>query len=198
MSAVWEFALTRKRLAIAAACVGVAGIVLAAASFEAGVILAPKLRSDLALVTKTRPTEAGPLALVRKPGRIAHTDPAGTPQPAKESSVVAPIPTKGGTPAPIPGATGNLPPTRAAEQLPIQLEVRVASFASDDKARSTVTQLKDSGYPATDVPWRDARNQEWHAVEVGPYAAHEAASRTVLELSTKYGFSPVIVASRVH
>jgi cell division septation protein DedD len=111
---------------------------------------------------------------------------------------VAPIPAKGGTPPPIPEGASDVPARSAAEKLPIQLEVRVASFASDEKARSTVTQLRDSGYPASDVSWKDARNQEWHAVEVGPYAAHEAASRTVLELSTKYGFNPVIVASRVH
>lgn len=198
MSRVWEFALTPKRLAIVAGCLGVAGLVLAVGGFAVGVILAPRVRSDLNVITKNGSSETAPPVAARSAtGRLPAATPAAQPvtATAAKQAVPAPVAAAGPTPDSTPARTAAM--TGTAKELPIQLDVRVASFASDETARNTVAQLRDSGYPAMDVPWKDASSQEWHVVEVGPYAAHEAASRTVLELSTKYGFNPVIVASRV-
>ncbi len=205
MSKVWEFALTPKRLTAVSVCLGLAGVVLAAAGFAAGVIAAPRVRSDLALVTPGAaaksmfPKLAGRMVPAKAPAKPeASSEQPAAVKPALEASAPAPAPAPAPGPVPAPAAPKPADSAAAAAKpLPIQLDVRVASFTSDERARNTVTQLRDSGYPANDVPLKDASSLQWHVVEVGPYAAHEAASRTVLELSTKYGFSPVIVASRM-
>ena len=85
----------------------------------------------------------------------------------------------------------NLRPNR-----PFQLQVQVASFASQANADSTVDRLKRSGYPAYAVSRTDPSSKEWHVVQVGPYYAYDVAAKTVLELSNAYRVSPVIISTR--
>ena len=127
-----------------------------------------------------------------------------------ESAILAPVTTRPEAPAPLlPGilapalagvsaqAPAALTPAVATTvkpaPLPIRMAVQVGSFSLEENARNFVERLKRFGYPAVDLPDTDTRGRQWHVVQVGPYAAYDDASKTALELSTKYRLQPLII-----
>lgn len=112
--------------------------------------------------------------------------PAGAAMPpAAPAPMAAPAPIA--APAPVAAAVPKPAP------LPIRLAVQVGSFSIEKNARNIVERLTRLGYPAAAFPTTDAQNRRWSVVQVGPYAAYESASRTVLELSRNYRLQPVII-----
>lgn len=217
MNKVWEFAVTPKDAAVIAGCLVLAGVLLSGTGFVTGLIVAPRYMAfqAKAAATMARSAKSAPpqpaeapvkpkLAIPAEPAVLAakNETPASTEQApfatGIESAVVAVSPAAmqaapagaaapPAAPAPIAAAVPKPAP------LPIRLAVQVGSFSIEKNARDIVERLTRLGYPAAAFPTTDAQNRRWSVVQVGPYAAYESASRTVLELSRNYRLQPVII-----
>lgn len=209
-----EFSISPARFAVLAACIAGAGLMLGAAGFTAGLILAPRFSPVLAEAVKQeqaklsalkaaeeKKTEAVKTEVARAdlakveapkpPEAAAKPEPPKQPEAKPETTAVA----AAKTPAPDSKPEAK-PEPKPAPKPPIALEVQVASFTSEANANSTVDRLKRSGYPAFAVSRTDPGSREWHVVQVGPYYAYDAAAKTVLELANAYRVSPVIISTR--
>lgn len=198
MSKPWEFSVSPARLSIIAGCLAGAGLIIGAAGFTAGLILAPTYSPVFAEAVKREQARVAALKSdVEKKPEVAVAK-VEAPKPPDAKPAEAPKPPEAAKPAeeakPAEAAKKDEP--KPAPKPPIQLQVQVASFSSQANADSTVNRLKRSGYPAFAVSWTDPSSREWHVVQVGPYYAYDAAAKTVLELSNAYRVSPVIISTR--
>jgi cell division protein FtsN len=214
----FEFSVSPARIAIIAGCLAGAGLMVAAAGFTVGLILAPRFSPVMAEAVKQ---EEARLAAAKSAG-VKKLEAVAVKVEAPKSVLEAPKPAEAKPPEAKPEEAKAEPPKPAeakpetapvavvaakpdataaaavkpAPKPPISLQVQVASFTSEANADSTVDRLKRSGYPASAVSRTDPNNREWHVVQVGPYYAYDDAAKTVLELSNAYRVSPVIISTR--